>query len=217
MVNVRGVLILFILFFASSAFGTDFETDGWPGEGIPSFSTKNSFLNLYSFPTTTSNQIKYNLEKGTKIVFDKSKLIKESKEATEIPAKTVYFDESKLITTRSVTLRAKSEIDDIYCKDTGKIKIKMPDGTERFVERGTVPIVPGDTIEYLQDRPDGYITVKFKGNICEVFIGGYPPKFDGLEKQPVVEWWIKIVDENKMPKGWLLYDKSQVNYLETGF
>ena len=212
-----------VLLITSSAFGSDFETDSWLGEGFPSFSVKNSPLNLYSNPTVTSGQIQYSLQKGTRIVFDKSKLrMKRSLRQTEKAqgsdnqGPTVYFDETKVITKQSVTLTAKAEVNDVHCKNsTGKKKMVMPDGTERIVKRGDVIIAPGETIEFLQYRAEGYITVRYKDNICEVM--GDVTKFSGLEKQPVVEWWIRIVDENKMPKGWLLVDSSQVNFLERGF
>lgn len=196
MKNMRCLFIFCVLIVAGSAFGSDFEKDTWPGEGIPNFSAKNNSLDLHSQPTTTSTQIKYALQKGSKVLFDKS----------------------KLITKQSVTLTAKTEVTDVHCENsTGKKKMIMPDGTERIVKRGADVISPGETIEFLQYRAEGYITARYKGSICEVFVMDNVPKFDGLDKKPVVEWWVRVINKDKIPQGWLLVDKSQVNFLKRGF
>jgi hypothetical protein len=43
------------------------------------------------------------------------------------------------------------------------------------------------------------------------------PKFEGIEKEPVVEWWVRVADKNKKPQGWLRVDKAQVIFLERSF
>jgi len=195
MKKLRHLIIFCVLLITCPVFGSDFETDFWPGEGIPGFSAKNSSLSLYSLPTATSTQIQYKLRKGAKFL----------------------FDASKLITKQSVTLFAKVEVTDVHCKNsTGLKKAIMPGGAEGFSQQRTV-IMQGETVEYLQYRAEGYITARYKGNICEVFVMDNVPKFEGIEKQPVVEWWIRVVDGNKIPQGWLLVDKSQVNFLKRSF
>jgi hypothetical protein len=196
MINMRIFFVFYLLLIAGTALGSDFERDVWPGEGIPNFSAKRNSLVLHSQPAATSTEITYGIKKGSK----------------------VHFDSSKLITKQSVTLRATTEVTDVHCENsTGYKKIEMPDGTDRAVKRGAVVISPGETIEFLQYRAEGYITARYKDMICEVFVMDNVPKFYGLEKQPVVEWWIRIIDENKTPKGWLLVDQSQVNFLKRGF
>lgn len=193
---MRILFIFFTLIIASSAFGSDFEKDTWPGEGIPNFSAKTNSLILHNQPAVTSNQIKYDLQKGSKVLFDKS----------------------KLITRQSVSLTAKTEVTDVHCeKSTGNKKIIMPEGTEDIVKRGAVVISPGETIEFLQYRAEGYITARYKDRICEVFVMDNVPKFEGLDKEPVVEWWVRVVNKDKLPQGWLLVDGSQVDFLKRGF
>lgn len=119
--------------------------------------------------------------------------------------KKILFDKSKQITKKSITLTAKSEVTDLTCNDTKKFKESTP-----IIKRG-------ETIEYLQYRAEGYITARYNNQICEVFIMDKIPKFEGIGKEPIVEWWIRVIDEKKKPQGWLLVDKSQVNFLERNF
>lgn len=117
----------------------------------------------------------------------------------------ILYDKSKLITKKSVTLTAKAEITDLWCADTKSSK------------RLTPIIKPGESIEYLQYRAEGYVTAKYNNQICEVFIMDKIPKFEGIGKEPIVEWWIRVIDESNKSQGWLLVDKSQVNFLQRDF
>lgn len=180
---IKALTVFFVILTATAGFAADFETDSWPGEGVPHFSVRNDALILHSQPEMDSKQLTLKLRKGTKIIYDKS----------------------KQITKKSVMLTAKTEVTELWCKDAKGSKDSKP------------VIKPGDTIEYLQYGAEGYITARYAGNICDVFVMDNVPKFDGLEKEPVVEWWVRVVDKNTTPQGWLLVDKSQVNFLKRSF
>lgn len=163
-----------VLFFGTLAYGADFETESWPGEGIPVFAAKNDALILHREASLKSPTLTIKYKKGWRVVFDKS----------------------KLITKKSVILTANRKVKDYWCKG------------------GTVEINPGDTVEYLQYRAEGYGTVRVKGKICEVFL---EDGFDGLDKSPETEWWVRVVDKHKKPVGWILVDRTQLNFLRREF
>jgi hypothetical protein len=178
------ILVLAFLFFVAgtnSAVAADFEKEGWPGEGIPGFAAKNSELRLNKLSSKESEEITLPFRIGERIT----------------------YDQSKMITKKSVTLTAKEKVTKTFCPG-------MP-----VPVIGQEPIIqPGETIEYLQYRAEGYVTARYKGVICEVFVADNNPKFDGLDKKPDVEWWIRVVNDKKVPLGWLLINEDQVNYLQ---
>jgi len=154
-----------------------FETDTWLGEGIPVFSSKNSQLILHKNPSLNSPAKTFRFKVGSRIVYDKS----------------------KLITIQSALLKARKEIIINGCPSS-PIKLKK-----------------GDKVEYMQYRAEGYGTVRIRNEICEVFIYEQHDKFDGLSKSPKIEWWIRVIDKNQEPWGWLLVDENQVNFLSRQF
>ena len=113
--------------------------------------------------------------------------------------KTINFDKSRMITKQSVMLTAKKKITQFYCSGKSKLEIN-----------------PGDKIEYLQYRAEGYAACRVKGEICEVFIMGNEPAFDGLDKKPIVEWWVRVINHHKKPVGWLVLDYNEFNQIEFG-
>jgi len=164
----------------NSTHASEFETDTWPGEGIPNFSAKYNSLTLHRRPAKNSEEISITIGGGSSIVYDRS----------------------KQITLKSVMLTAVTEVTDMHCPG---------------IEDNTPAINPGDRIEYLQYRAEGYITARVRGSICEVFVMDNVPKFKGLEMQPQTEWWLRVVDADSEVLGWLLVDDSQLNYLDRGF
>lgn len=168
------LLTVAVLSIGTLAYGADFETESWPGEGIPVFAAKNDTLFLHEEASLTSPTLTVAYKKGGRVVFDKS----------------------KLITKKSVMLTANRKVTDLWCKGE------------------TLAINSGDTVEYLQYRAEGYGTVRVKGKICEVFL---EEGFDGLDKSPETEWWVRVVDDHKKPVGWILVDRTQLNFLPREF
>ena len=194
------ILITALLLFVAEICGavaTDFESDGMPGEGVPGFASKNAELRLNKLPSKESEEIKLPFRIGERIIYDN----------TPSKAKVrITYDQSKMITRKSVTLIAKEKVTKTFCPG-------MP-----VPVIGQEPIIqPGETIEYLHYLAEGYVTARYKGVICEVFVADNKPKFDGLDKQPEVEWWIRLVDYKKAPLGWLLVNEEQLDYLQRTF
>ncbi len=69
-----------VLSIATLAYGADFETESWPGEGIPVFAAKNDTLLLHEEPSLTSPALTIKYKNGRRVVFDKSKLITKKSE-----------------------------------------------------------------------------------------------------------------------------------------
>jgi hypothetical protein len=168
------LLTVAVLCVATSAHGADFETESWPGEGVPVFAAKNDTLVLHEEPTLTSPTLTIKYKKGRRVLFDKS----------------------KVITKTSVMLTANKEIRDVWCKG------------------GNTEIRSGNTVEYLQYRAEGYGTVRVSEKICEVFL---EDGFDGMDKSPETEWWVRVVDRDERPFGWILVDRMQLNFLPREF
>lgn len=81
-------------------------------------------------------------------------------------------------------------------------------------EVGQQPVIQaGETIEMLQYRAEGYVLARYKGGVCEVYAADSPDKFDGMEQNAEVEWWIRVVSPDNGVLGWLLINEAQINYL----
>ena len=173
-VNTKVLCTLAVLCIATSAYGADFATESWPGEGIPVFAARNNRLVLHELPALNSPLLTVTYKKGRRVVFDKS----------------------KVITKKSVMVTANKDIRDVGCKG------------------GNAEIHSGDRVEYLQYSGEGYGTVRVGGKICEVFL---EDGFDGMDKSPETEWWVRVVGKDKKPVGWILVDRNQLNFLQREF
>lgn len=109
------------------------------------------------------------------------------------PNSEVLFDTSIVRTLRSVFLTAKDRVSDVFCSGAKSAK----------------PVIqPGEVIEYLQYGAEGYGLVRYRTEICTVFLMDRTPRFDGIDQKPEVEWWVRVVDENKQVRGWLLVESA---------
>jgi hypothetical protein len=186
------VFSLVISLWSMNSEATEFEHDGWPGEGIPAFSAKHSVLHLHKEPNSNSESVDITVEERGFIG------------NIEISKSEINYDRSKVITNRSVILTAKATVTDAICPS-------QPAAT-------VAPVIqPGESIEYLQYYAEGYAFVRYKGMICEVFIADREAKFDGLDKHPDVEWWVRLIDSGNQILGWLLVDEAQINQLPRTF
>ncbi len=61
---------------------------------------------------------------------------------------------------------------------------------------------------------EGYGTVRVEGKICQVCL---EDGFDGLEKSPLTEWWVRVVDKQNKPVGWILIDRAKLHFLPREF
>ena len=162
------LVFLAIISFSAAAVGDVFVRDGWPGEGTPKLAAKNNQLVLHKIPDTTSERRQQKFKAGWLIV----------------------WDQSKVITKKSVVWTVKREINKGSC--------------------GT--LFPGDQVELLQFETEGWGTFKVDNKICSLK-ATRDSDFDKKNKWPEVEWWVRVLDHTKSPIGWLLVDAQQVNLL----
>ena len=73
-------------------------------------------------------------------------------------------------------------------------------------------LFPGDQVELLQYETEGWGTFKVEDKICSLK-ATRDSDFDKAGERPIVEWWIRVLDNTKSPIGWLLVDSQQVNRL----
>jgi len=102
----------------------------------------------------------------------------------------IVWDQSRVITKRSAIWTVKKEISKGSC--------------------GT--LFPGDQVEFLQFETEGWATFRVEDNICSLK-ATREKDFDKADEKPIVEWWIRVLDQTKSPIGWLLVDSQQVNPL----
>lgn len=187
--------LISLMVFTGIAFAAApcFEHDGWPEELIPTFATRHTVLTLHTAPERQAEAVALPVKAGEVI-----------SNADFNPAATrLSYVQSKVITRRSVLLTATATVTDVHC--LSKPAAPMTDGKPA--------IQPGQQIEYLQYRAEGFILARYNGAICEVHVMDDPPGFTRMGKQPEVEWWIMLVDHEKQALGWFLVDETQLTLL----
>ena len=164
------IIILFVamLSFSRAGVGAEFVREGWPGEGTPRIGAKNNELVLHKTPDSSSESRRLKYKAGWLIV----------------------WDQSKVITRKSVTWTVRKEITKGSC---GLLS-------------------PGDKVEFLQFETEGWGTFRVGENICSLK-ATRDSNFDKEDRWPLVEWWVRVLDNSKSPVGWLLVDAQQVNLL----
>lgn len=102
----------------------------------------------------------------------------------------IAWDQSKVITKKSATWTVIREID-----------------------KGSCGILyPGEQVELLQYEIEGWGTFRLGDKICSLKASS-SSDFDKAGQRPIVEWWVRVVDNAKSPIGWLLVDSKQVELL----
>lgn len=190
----RAALLLSLMISTGNVLAAtpNFEHDGWPGELIPTFSTRDVALTLHKSPDTASESVALPVKAGEVISnanFNKA-------------ASRLSYSQSKVITRQSVMLTSTATVTDFSCRTR-----PTP------AAEGNPVIRPGEQIEYLQYRAEGFILARYGGAICEVYVMDDPPKFSGMDEQPEEEWWILLVDPSKKSLGWLLVEEAQLDFL----
>ena len=102
----------------------------------------------------------------------------------------IVWDQSKVITRKSVFWTVKKEINQGSC--------------------GT--LFPGDEVEFLRFENEGWGTFRVAGKLCSLK-ATRNSNFDDTSERPKVEWWVRVLDNGKSPIGWLLVEAKQVNLL----
>ena len=153
-----------------AALGEEFAREGWPGAGTPKpkLAARADELVLYETNHTAS----------------------ESRRLKYKPGWLIVWDQSQVITRKSVTWTVKKEITKGTC--------------------GTLS--PGVQVEFLQFENEGWGLFRVGDELCSLK-ATRADNFDKEEDWPQVEWWVRVLDNNKAPIGWLLVDPQKVERL----
>ncbi len=157
-----------VILFSSAAIGEEYVREGWPGKAKPRLAAKADALVVYETPDSTSGSRRLNYRPGWLIV----------------------WDQSQVITRKSVTWTVKKEITKGTC--------------------GT--LAPGVKVEFLQFEIEGWGLFRVGEMLCSLK-ATRADNFDKEEDWPDVEWWVRVLDNNKSPLGWLLVDPQRVERL----
>ena len=102
----------------------------------------------------------------------------------------IAWDRSKVITRKSAVWTVKKEIDRGTCGN----------------------LSPGDRVELLQYESEGWGTFRVGDRLCSLK-ATRSDDFDKAGQRPLVEWWVRVLDNTRSPIGWLLVDSDQVELL----
>ena len=67
-------------------------------------------------------------------------------------------------------------------------------------------------MEMLQYETEGWGTFRVGDRLCSMK-ATRSGDFDKADQRPLVEWWVRVLDNSKSPIGWLLVDSDQVELL----
>lgn len=157
-----------VILFSSAAIGEVYVREGWPGKAKPRLAAKTDALVVYETPDVTSGSRRLGYQPGWLVV----------------------WDQSQVITRKSVTWTVKKEITKGTC--------------------GT--LAPGVKVEFLQFEIQGWGLFRVGDNLCSLK-ATRADNFDKEEEWPKVEWWVRVLDNNKAPLGWLLVEPQKVERL----
>lgn len=161
-------LVVGLILFSPAALGNDYVREGWPGKGKPRLAAKGGELVLYETPDSTVESRRMKYKQGWLVV----------------------WDQSQVITRKSVTWTVKKEITKGTC--------------------GT--LAPGVKVEFLQFETEGWGLFRVGDGLCSLK-ATHADNFDKEEDWPKVEWWVRVLDNTKSPVGWLLVDPQKVDRL----
>ena len=162
------ISVCLLVLYSSAASGSEYVRDGWPGKDKPRLAARTDALIVYETPDSTSGSRRLNYKPGWLVV----------------------WDQSQVITRKSVTWTVKKEITKGTC--------------------GT--LAPGIRVEFLQFENEGWGLFRVGENLCSLK-ATRADNFDKEEDWPKVEWWVRVLDNNKSPLGWLLVEPQKVERL----
>ncbi len=165
----------------------EFETNMWPGEGVPSFVAKSDELRLHTSPRSASPSKIITYRNGWK----------------------VPFDESIYRTIESVILVVKQAKElSIQC-DRTNLSLFDTAALYQFKE--------GEKVENLQYSGEGLSVARVNGEVCLVPLEFEVETFGAQEEFPVTEWWVRVLYADGTSPGWLLVGDGQVAFPKRTF
>ncbi len=175
-------LVAILSFSNTMVYG--FESELWPGEGIPVFkANKTAMVNIYDQPSG-------------KII--KRHQIKHKEKLT--------FSASRFRTSRigKIKVMMATTVSGISFGKVKYLSQKLYESDE--VDELNFSFKTGETFDYLQYRAEGACLVRYKQNVIELeycaWVGSNNNSPFTLIQEPKNEWWIKTA------KGWLLVDEN---------
>jgi hypothetical protein len=180
-----------------------FQSELWPGEGVPRIAAKTSHLKLHREPSPQSRVARMlTVEIGGLIEFDESRY--------------------RTLSPGVITATHKGSF---QARDLGKIDYLAWDqyyNEDLFYKK--VDYDTGDSFGYLQYRAGLSCLISWQGKTWEVDIcpwsmsrGTGPGSGFTIVSEPQVEWWIRVIDAKHNPLGWFLIDGETVELLKPRF
>lgn len=174
------------------AAGVAFESELWPGEGIPVFEAVATHLSLHEQPSATSKVIR---------------------QLTVKPKQRLVFDETRYrtITPGRLTALASASINGRMLGDV--TRLSKADYYSGKFPRAAINVSGGDAIEFLQYRAEGTCFVRVAGKSIDAELCPAQRKDFRLDVEPRLEWWIHITVNGK-PAGWLLVTDTTARVID---
>jgi hypothetical protein len=177
-----------------------FESELWPGEGVPRFAAKTDRLVLHREPDISSPVVaRQAVEPGQEIAYDRTRF------------RTI--DEGLVIAREPGRLLGRSLGDVEHLSESAYY------GADPTLEE--IPYAEGEAFAYLQYRAEGTCMIRHDGAVFEIDgcpWEGAPPQggdFD-LARRPVTQWWIEVTAQGRA-LGWLQVDAQTVDPLPRRF
>lgn len=181
------LLVVFATLLQTAAAAV-FESELWPGEGIPVFEAVATQLSLHEQPLRSSQIVRRLAVK---------------------PKQRVSFDQTRYRTIKpgTLTVLAPTSIKGRLLADV--VRLSTSDYYSSKFPAVAVDVDTGDTVELLQYRAEGTCFVRVAGKtidaaLCPTHVGQFRSNVD-----PIVEWWIHVTITGK-PAGWLLVTDKTV-------
>ena len=187
-------MVFAIVAFAAwiQAAGATFESDLWPGEGIPVFEAIATQLSLHELPSLSS---------------------KVARRVTVKPRQRLVFDETRYRTIIPGRLTALVSANIKGRTLEGVSRLSKADYYSSKFPNSTVNVSSGDAIEFLQYRAEGTCFIRVAGKTIDAALCPTHSKDFRLDVEPRLEWWIHITVDGK-PAGWLLVTDTTARVID---
>jgi len=180
-------LVIVVLMSIQSAPGAVFESDLWPGEGIPVFEAVAQQLRLQEAPSAASKVVEI---------------------LTVKPKQQLTFDGTRYRTMKVGQFRVSASTAVTGRRLAGISRLSKSDYYSGKFGPARVDVAPGDTFEYLQYRAEGTCFVRIAGSVIDADPCPTQKKAEfSVVAEPVTEWWIQITVGGQSV-GWLLITGS---------
>jgi hypothetical protein len=184
---MKVIYSMFFLTVVLQARSPVFETDLWPGEGVPQFEALSKELRLHERPLSSSRIT------STLMVS---------------PGQSVDYDDTLYRTVESGRIEV-LESSEIEARLIGKVnRLTKSDYYSNKFKTVKRELQLKMIIEYIQYRAEGACFLGIDGQVLNMFCpGDHDPKFQILS-EPKTEWWIHVVLGTS--SGWIQVSDSTV-------